>query len=348
MAQLSAGMPQLADGISALSTGTAGIATGASRLASGLDTLASGAAKLATGASTAADGAHTLADGTASATGGMSRLTDAATLSLDAGKLLAAQAGNLATNGTTLHDNATALAADLPRSSADIGSYGSETRTRLGAMAADPIAVSATRANAVNGPGAGLAPFLMALAAWLGVLGAFLVLPAIWASDSRRWVRGVLIGFGLAALAGAAGALLMVIGLRFLLGVAVVDIAALLVFAVLATLAFTAILQALVALFGTRGWLVGLLLLVVQVAAAGLPYAASSIPGPVAALHPFLPMTYTVDAMRGAIAGGGSSPAVDAFVLAAFLVVALLVTLAAAAGPALRREGSAGEVAATA
>ena len=191
--------------------------------------------------------------------------------------------------------------------------------------------------NAVGGPQDGLAPFLMALAAWLGVMGAFLVLPAIWASDRRRWVRGVLVAFGLAALVGVAGSLLMVVGMRVLLGLQVANLVGLIGFAVLSTLAFTAIVQALVAMFGSRGWLLALLLLVVQVAAVGIPYAASLAPGAIAAFGPLMPMTYAVDALRGAIAGAGSHPAIDALALSAFLVVSLLITLAAAAGPALRR-----------
>jgi putative membrane protein len=276
----------------------------------------------------------------------MDELTDAANLALEAGTLVEAQAGDLADNGDTLSGDAQALADDLDASAAGMGSFGSETRSKLSALAADPIAVEATRVNAVGGSAGGLAPFLMALASWLGAMGIFLVLPAIWAADSRRWVRGVLVAFAIVALVGTAGALLMVAGMRLLLDLQVADIVGLAGFAVLATLAFTAIVQALVALFGSRGWLVALLLLVLQVAAVGIPYAASTVPGPIALLHPFLPMSYAVDAMRGAIAGGGSVPAVDAVVLTAFLVTALLITLAGAAGVALRRDQADAEVAA--
>ncbi len=337
MQQLAAGVPQLADGVSQLSAGTAGVASGAKDLADGLDELAKGATALAAGASKTAAGAQALADGTASATGGMDELTRAAALALDAGALVEAQSGDLAESGTTISDDAQALADDLESSAAGIGNYGTETRIRLGALAADPVAVEATAANSVRGSQDGLAPFLMALAAWLGAMGAFLVLPAIWASDRRRGVRGVLVAFGLAALVGVAGSLLMVAGMRVLLDLQVADMIRLVGFAVLATLAFTAIVQALVAMFGTRGWLLALLLLVVQVAAVGIPYAESAAPGPIAAINPFLPMTYAVDGLRGAITGGGSHPAVDTLVLSASLVVALMITLAAAAGPAIRR-----------
>ncbi len=338
MQQFAAGVPRLADGVAQLATGAAGVASGASDLSDGLDELAKGSTALAAGATAAARGSQALADGTASATGGMDQLTEAATLALEAGALVEAQSDDLAGSGTAISDDAQALSNDLESSAAGIGSYGSDTRTRLSTLAANPVAVAATRVNAVGGSQDGLAPFLMALAAWLGVMGAFLILPAIWATGRRRWVRGVLVAFGLAALVGVAGSLLMVGGMWILLGLQVADMLQLVGFAVLATLAFTAIVQALVAMFGSRGWLLALLLLVVQVAAVGIPYAASVAPGPIAAINPFLPMTYAVDALLGAMTGGGSLPAIDALVLSAFLVVALTITLAAAAGPALRRE----------
>ncbi len=335
--------PKLADGISQLSTGTSGIASGASDLADGLDKLATGSAALAAGSSKAADGAQTLADGVASNMGGLDQLTEAGDLALEAGRLVEAQAANIADGGSTVSDDAQALADDLDASASGTGSYGTEQRTKLSSLAADPIAIEATRINGVGGLQDGLAPFLMALAAWLGVMGTFLLLPAVWATDERRWVRGVLLGFGAAAAVGLAASLLMVAGMVLFVGLAVASLPQLVFFAVLATLTFTALVQALVALFGSRGWLVALLLLVLQAAAVGFP--AAVIPGPIAAIRPLLPMTYAVDALRGAITGAGSVPAIDTFALVAFLVVGLLVTLAGVASQAARRarvEGEAG------
>ena len=102
--------------------------------------------------------------------------------------------------------------------------------------------------------------------------------------------------------------------------------------------AFTAVIQALVALFGTRGWLAGLLLLVLGIASSGIGVEAAAIPGPLLLFRPLLPLTYAIDAFRGAIAGAGGSLAVDGVVLLAFLVAGVLVTLASVAGEARRGE----------
>ena len=330
--QLADGMPVLADGIAELATGGAGISTGTTEMADGLDKLADGVDALADGARLTANGAEQLADGTADASGGFGDLTDALDSAVDAGSLVEAQAQNLADDGVALADEADALADRLRTSADGTGSFPEETRTKIGGLAADPVGIEATRVNPVAGTESGLAPFLMAIAAWLGVLAAFLVIPGIWARDDRRWWRGVLVAFAAAAGVAVAGSLLMVLGLRFLLGVEVAALGQLVAFAILAALAFTGIVQALVVLFGSRGWIVALLLLVVQVAASGMVLGTAAVPGPLAVLHPFLPLTYAVDAFRAAIAGGGGSPAVDAIVLSAFLVASVLVTLAFAAG----------------
>jgi putative drug exporter of the RND superfamily len=331
-AQFSAGMPALADGISKSATGGAGIASGAADLAKGLKTLAGGTSSLADGASQTATGARKLADGTADAGSGMDDLTSAVQTALDAGTLVQTQVQNLADDGLSLSDEADSLKTTLTDKADTTATYPAEARPKIGSLAANPVAVDATRVNAVTGPEGGLAPFLMAMAAWLGALGAFLVLPGLWRSDDRSWWRAMLQAFAGAAGVAIGGALLMVLGLRFLLGMGVADLPGLLLFATLAAVAFTAVVQALVALFGNRGWLVALLFLVVQVAASGVGLTAAATPGPLAAIHPFVPLSYAIDAFQGAIAGGGSSPTVDAIVLVAWAFAASLVTLAFAAG----------------
>ncbi|MCJ7712748.1 MAG: hypothetical protein MUQ32_18160, partial [Chloroflexi bacterium] len=170
--------------------------------------------------------------------------------------------------------------------------------------------------------------------------GAFVVLPGLWRSDDPRWWRSVLVAYAGAAAVAVAGTLLMVAGLRFLVGIEVARMPELLGFAALAALSFTAIIQALVALFGSRGWLAALLFLVVQVAASGVSLTAATVPGPLAILHPFVPLTYAIDAFRGAITGAASATGLNAAVLVAWLVAALLVSLAATAGASMRREAA--------
>ena len=180
----------------------------------------------------------------------------------------------------------------------------------------------------------------MAIAAWLGAMGAFLVLPALWRSDNGRWWRAWLLAFAGASAVAVAGSLLMVLGMELLLGIEAAEPAQLVGFAALAALAFTAIIQALVALFGNRGWLLALLLLVVQVAASATPLTGFAAPGPLTAIGTFMPLTVAIDAFQGTIAGGRSNLAIDAVVLGAWLLGGVLVTLAVAAGLGQRGAGA--------
>ena len=334
---LADGTPTLTSGISQLAGGAAGVSSGATSLANGLGDLASGADQLATGASATAAGATKLASGTAQAAGGVGQLTGAMQQSADAAKLVEAEAGNVADNGTTLKDDARQLASNLDASAGSMHSYAADTRERMGELAADPVAINAERSNVASSPNGALAPFFLALAVWLGALAALLVLPGIWWAGGRRWARATLTAFGAAAGLVGIGAVLAVLGLR-LVGIEVARLPELLLFAGLTALVSVAIVQAFVAPLGPRGWLLALMFLVVQVAAVGFLYPASTSNGLVAALHTLVPMTYAVDAFRGAINGGGSAPVVDAVVLAGWLVVTLLVTLAFAAGPGLREK----------
>ena len=330
--QLAAGMPALADGIAELATGGAGVASGATSLADGMDQLATGATGLADGARLSANGTRALAKGTAQAADGIDQLTDVMQTAVDAGTLVEEQAANLADDGVSLADEADALEKRLEASASGTDTYADDTRARMGALAADPVAVEARRGNAIGGPEGGLAPFMMAIAAWLGAMGAFLVLPALWRGDDRRWWRTWLLAFAAASAVAVAGSLLMVVGMQLLVGIEVAEPVLLLGFAALAALAFTAIVQALVALLGNRGWILALLLLVIQVAATGVPLTGYAAPGPLAALGVFMPLTRAIDAFQGALAGGRTNLAIDAVVLGAWLLGGVLVTLAVAAG----------------
>jgi RND superfamily putative drug exporter len=345
--QLADGMPALAGGIAQAADGGSSLADGAATLASGIGRLADGTAALAGGARQTAAGADRLADGTAAAAGGIGQLTDAMNAAADGAALVEAQVNGLADDGDSLADKVKDLASGLGTSADGLSTYDQQTRDRIGDLAADPVAVDATRVNGVTGAESGYAPDFMAIAAWLGALGAFLVIPAVWRrGDDRRWWLAVLRSFGAASAIAGIGTVLMVIVLYLLLGVSVANPGALLLFAVLAALAFSAVVQALVVLFGTRGWLAALLLLVLGIAASGIGMDAAAVPGPLAAIRPLLPLTAAIDAFRVAVVGGGGSLAVDGIVLLGWLVAGLLVSLAAAASADRRVDEDAEPVAA--
>jgi putative membrane protein len=245
-------------------------------------------------------------------------------------RVVESRSGLLSRDGSSVADDATTIAEGLETATAAVTVVPDVTRTRIAARAADPVVVQSPMADGSGG--SGIAPYVMALALWLGALVTFLVLPAGRRGRGRRWWMGPVAAFAAAAGLGIAGAVLMVAGLRLGVGMDVARLPALILVAALAAAAFAAIIQALVIAFGNRGWLVGLLLAAVQAAACGTPYLVDSLPAPLAFLHPLLPVTWAADAFRACIEGTtiGLAPAV--LLLAGSLVVALLATLAVAFG----------------
>ena len=330
--QLAGGMVPLAAGVTSAADGASDLSIGAAQLADGTAQLATGSRRVAAGADKTAAGARKVATGTAEAATGVRQLTDAMSQVTGGARLVTSRSGLLSHDGGSLADDATKIAEDLDRSTADAIVVPDATRTRVAARAADPVVVQSPTAEGSGGSGTGIAPYIMALALWLGALVAFLVLPAGRRDPGRRWWTGPIAAFAAAAGLGIVAAILMVAGLRLGVGLDVARLPALVIVAALAAATFTAIIQALVIAFGNRGWLVGLLLAGVQAAACGTPYLVDSLPAPLAFLHPLLPVTWAADAFRACIEGTttGLGPAV--ILLAGSLVIALLVTLAVAFG----------------
>jgi len=76
----------------------------------------------------------------------------------------------------------------------------------------------------------------------------------------------------------------------------------------LASLAFTALIQGIVALLGTPGKFVVLLLLVLQLVSSGGTFPWQTTPQPLHLVHQIMPMGHVVDGMRHLIYGADLAP----------------------------------------
>lgn len=306
LGQLADGVAQSAGGARELGTGAAGLSTGAAGLADGTSQLADGGKQLSTGAIQLSDGATALADGSGELASGLDDLA----------------AGNAE------------LADGLHQASEQLPSFSDQESTSLAAVIADPVASDA-EANTIFGPTA--IPLLTAVVLWFGGLATFLVRRAhtVRALTSRRssaWLA--LQAFWPAAAIGAGQGVLVSLIVQI---VASYDVATWWAFAgtaVLAGVAFAAVNQALVAVFGGAGRWISAIVGVVAIA-TGL---ISTVPGWLAQLGAALP---TAPAFTGLIAANGAAVAG----LAVWGVLALIVTTVAVA---MRRSTSAKTVLATA
>ncbi len=171
--------------------------------------------------------------------------------------------------------------------------------------------------------------FLAVIALWIGALATYLVLRAVPAgvltSMKPSW-RLALEGLLPGAIIGTVQAVALTVVLQVLLDLSAGQVAALLPFAVLTSLAFVAINHALVSWLGGVGRFISVMV-VVAAAAASITYA---VPPIFDAIRPLLPLTPALEGFR-AIASEGTGVAAAAGLLAAWLLLGLSASVLAVA-----------------
>ncbi|KRC42673.1 YhgE/Pip domain-containing protein [Oerskovia sp. Root22] len=318
--ELSSGSAQVAAGAATLAGATPALTQGIATAASGGDQLASGAAQLDAGADTLASGAGTLASGTAQVSDGATQLASSSVTLRDG-------TGELLSGMTELYDGLVAGLGKIP----DVDE---QTQEDTAKTIGNPVEVKKDTIANAGTYGAGLAPFFMSLAAWIGAYVLFLLVRPLstrslaagrpaWQTALGGWIPPAVIGIAQVAL--------MFTVVKFALDIDPVYAVGTAVLLVLASATFVAILQALNVYLGAVGQFLGLVLMLVQLVTAGGTFPWQTIPEPLRSLHRFLPMSYTVEGLRQLLYGGDlATVARDVGVLLVVLAVALLATTYAA------------------
>ncbi|MEV8626663.1 YhgE/Pip domain-containing protein [Streptomyces sp. NBC_01268] len=279
--------------------------------------------ELNAGAKKVADGADRLHTG----------LTDARTgsRSLDTGVgKLKKGAGELDGGLFKLADGSGELATGLNDGVKQIPDYDKPDRDKRTEVMADPVKLAAQSMHKAPNYGTGFAPYFIPLSLWVGAMVAYMIIQPLnrraLAAGASAW-RIALAGWLPVAAIGVlqVGALMSV--LHWGLGLQMARAAGTVGFLALVTCCFAAIIQWLNAKFGAAGRILVLAVLMLQLTSAGGTYPVQTSPGFFNAIHPYLPMTYVVEALRRLISGGGTGPVWQACaVLTAFTVGALALT----------------------
>ena len=325
--QLAAPLKTAGDSALALGSGVGQIADGIDKSADGARQLSGGMVDVGTGAAKLGDGATGLADGATGIAGGATKLGDGITTLGDGAGALSDGLDELASGTGDLADGLHTASTSLP-------SFSDERSTSLASVIADPV-TSSSDSDDMFGPTT--IPLLSAVVLWFGALASFIVLRAVPGSTltSRRSSAGmVLRGFWPAAALGAAQGLLVALVVQIVAQYDAAEWWGFAGFAVVAGIAFAAINQALVAVFGGIGRWVSVLVGVVALATSLI----STVPSWLAALGAAMP---TAPALSGLIAPSGAA-------FAGLTVWAVLSLGAATLAVATRRTTSAKAVLAAA
>ena len=285
--------------INKLNDGAAEVAAGAKKLHKGLGTAKTGAVNLDKGVGKLKTGADDL-------NGGIFKLVDGS------GKL----AGGL-------HDGAE-----------KIPDYDEQDRDRRTEVMADPVRLASQDLPKAPNYGTGFAPYFIPLSLWVGAMVAYMLIAPMnrraLAAGASAW-RIALAGWLPVVAIGVLQTVALMSVLHWAIGLQMARAAGTVGFLFLVTACFAAIVQWLNARFGAAGRILVLALLMLQLTSAGGTYPVQTSPGFFNALHPFLPMSYVVEALRRLITGGGLEPVWHAcVVLTAFTAGALALTAVAA------------------
>ena len=303
-AQVSAGVStQLVPSLAAAATGSAQLATGTAALSAAAPALSSAVHSASTGAASLSRGAGELSTGASALSSGV---------------------GELASGSTTLTSSLSDAARTVPVTTA-------AGRHATADLIANPIAVEQTAITQAANYGAGLAPFFLALASWIGIYALFLLVRPLSRralTAVRRPIRTTLAGWLTPAMLGVVQMVALFALVTLALHLPVSNPIGMLAFMAFVAVTFAAIVLALNVLLGSVGQFLALIFMVVQLVTAGGTFPWQTLPGPLAALHQALPMSHAVDGIRQLMYGGLSSNVWSSIVpLLLWLVGSLVVSV---------------------
>lgn len=303
----------------------------ASRLRGQLDARAAEAGQVATAAARLATTGSTAPDDS-----GLDEAADTAAELSGSLEELGESFGSVGTSLERLNRDTAELATTLADSAERIPTADEEGRAGIARTLSDPVTVSAPAAS-TESHGAGLAPLVLALAAWIGAVVLFwLVRPLSrralagsapsWRTALGGWLAPAFVGLVQAGLLMAATVLTIDVQQSRLLPT--------LGFLLLVSAVFVAITHALCAWLGVTGLFLSLVLMFLQALTAGGTFPWETTPELLHPLHHVLPMSYAVDGLRQLLFGGYTERLLlHIGVLAAWLVGSLLL-----AGVVARRQ----------
>jgi putative membrane protein len=332
---------QAAEGASQLNTGLKQLKDGMETFGGKLDEAAAGADRLARGAAQVEAGAEKIRQGVTEAGNGIRSVTAGTSQLADGSQDLAGGVDELLSGSRTLSEKLGSAASETS---------GVKSGDRTADQFADPVSVSEHKLADIPNYGTGMAPYFLALGLYVGALLSTVILPLrdapAGAAGGVRWYLSKALLFASLVLAQTVlvdTILLYGFGLKAASGIQFYGVT------VVIALTFMTILQFLVSLADQIGRFLGVVLLTLQLASSAGTYPVELLPDWLQAIHPWMPMTYAIQAVRMAIAGAAAADLAAplaklagcaAVFIALMLVYALLKARRSRKTPALGAEAA--------
>ncbi|WKK69695.1 YhgE/Pip domain-containing protein [Brochothrix thermosphacta] len=311
--QLATGINSAADGSQTLNNGLSTYTAGVGTLGNGVSTLNGGASKLAansgqlqSGASQLATGTNQLAEKTPELASGVGQLNEGAGKLHDGATQLADGSNKLTDGLTKVSDGTIKLGDTLGDASTKVSD--TNLNPANAKMISKPTDLNHTEISKVPNYGHGLAPYVIALALFVGALTFNVIFPIeVPVAYPKTAVSWWFSKFSVLVVHAVAQALLLDVIMLLFLGLEVDHVGQFVMITVFTSLAYMSIVAFLAITLGNPGRFIAMVLLVIQLGASAGTFPLPLTNGFFQAMHPFMPMTYAVNGYRQAMTSGLSN-----------------------------------------
>ena len=311
--KLSAGSLQIKGGADAISQGIEAVNTGSNKLAAGANNLADGLAQVSNGSEKLNNGVNAAAQGSAKIVNGSDQLNSGA-------KKLSDNTPKLVDGAKKLHDGLK----DAQKSGKVNGIV------QKSKMMSAPVSLEEHEYSHVENYGTGFAPYFISIALWVGALMTTFVLRVM---DRRAILNGMnplksaLISLTPFVIMGVAQAIILMGVVQGALKFQIDNVGAFYALGIIASIVFMAIMQMIMVVFRMPGRIVAIVLLMLQITSSAGTFPVQMTPAFFRAVHPYLPMTYSIMGLRQAMSGKNSGAITSSIgILVLFGVIAIAIT----------------------
>ncbi|MEF7663737.1 YhgE/Pip domain-containing protein [Bacillus thuringiensis] len=303
LGQLSAGVNQLADGSSQVTGGLGTLSAGVNQLTDGSSQVTGGLGTLSVGANQMAGGVNQLADGSGQVTTGLGTLSTGSTQLIDGVNKLADGSGKVTDGLVKVNDGSGELAEKLGEGAVKTGEVKGTDKTYD--MFASPVKVKTEKMAEVPNYGTGFTPYFLSLGLFVGALLLSIVYPLRdTVGVPKSGFSWFISKFGVLLSVGIIQAIVADVILLFGLGVEVQSIPYFILFSIVTSLAFIALIQCLVTAFGDAGRFIAIITLIMQLTTSAGTFPLELIPKFLQPFNAWLPMTYSVSGLKAVVSSG--------------------------------------------
>ncbi|PDY41167.1 phage infection protein [Bacillus wiedmannii] len=301
--QVTGGLGTLSAGANQMAGGVNQLADGSSQVTGGLGTLSVGANQMTGGVNQLADGSGQVTTGLGTLNGGLNKMSTGSTQLIDGVNKLADGSGKVTDGLVKVNDGSGELAEKLGEGAEKTGEVKGTDKTYD--MFASPVKVKTEKMAEVPNYGTGFTPYFLSLGLFVGALLLSIVYPLRdTVGVPKSGFSWFISKFGVLLSVGIIQAIVADIILLFGLGVEVQSIPYFILFSIVTSLAFIALIQCLVTAFGDAGRFIAIITLIIQLTTSAGTFPLELIPKFLQPFNAWLPMTYSVSGLKAVVSSG--------------------------------------------